>query len=221
MADTIRTVAALQALLADNATGDISPQDLRDMLVSTTNAYQQLYTTSWQTNMYPLESRGTTNDAAFGTFITNMELTEFVTAAIKERFCDVVLPRGYADGETVQFLLHWAVNAVNTGTVRWGLEYTIAQGYNQGVNSTFGATVTLTQEVNIAVNSQYRHFTTEFSTDIPATILEPDTVLLCRVYREGSHANDTFAASAFGIKAGINVPVEYTGAKTKVPDFRT
>lgn len=34
MADTVRTIAALQALLADNTEGDISPQDLRDMLVS-------------------------------------------------------------------------------------------------------------------------------------------------------------------------------------------
>ena len=34
MADTLRTLSALQALLADNTTGDISAQDLRDMLVS-------------------------------------------------------------------------------------------------------------------------------------------------------------------------------------------
>jgi hypothetical protein len=34
MADTQRTRAALQALLADNVTGQISPQDLRDFLVS-------------------------------------------------------------------------------------------------------------------------------------------------------------------------------------------
>src|SRR3990167_4158884 len=34
MADTARTLAALQALLADNTTGDISPQDVRDLLVS-------------------------------------------------------------------------------------------------------------------------------------------------------------------------------------------
>ena len=33
MADTARTLAALQALLADNTSGDISPQDVRDMLV--------------------------------------------------------------------------------------------------------------------------------------------------------------------------------------------
>lgn len=34
MPDTIRTLSALQTLLADNTAGDISPQDVRDMLVS-------------------------------------------------------------------------------------------------------------------------------------------------------------------------------------------
>jgi len=37
MADTIRTRGALQTLLADNAGGDISAQDVRDFLVSTYN----------------------------------------------------------------------------------------------------------------------------------------------------------------------------------------
>ena len=34
MSDTQRTIQALQAILADNTTGDISPQDVRDFLVS-------------------------------------------------------------------------------------------------------------------------------------------------------------------------------------------
>lgn len=34
MADTLRTLADLQSLLADNTAGDISPQDVRDFLVS-------------------------------------------------------------------------------------------------------------------------------------------------------------------------------------------
>lgn len=39
MADTIRSRTELLALLADNTTGDISPQDLRDMLVSLMGVY--------------------------------------------------------------------------------------------------------------------------------------------------------------------------------------
>ena len=34
MVDTVRTLAALQTLLADNTAQDISPQDMRDFLVS-------------------------------------------------------------------------------------------------------------------------------------------------------------------------------------------
>lgn len=51
MVDTIRTLSALQTLLADNATGEISEQDLRDMLVSTylsgTAGYVEPPTASW------------------------------------------------------------------------------------------------------------------------------------------------------------------------------
>jgi len=39
MADTSRTLAALLALLADNTTGAISPQDLRDALLSCMSGY--------------------------------------------------------------------------------------------------------------------------------------------------------------------------------------
>lgn len=43
MADTQRDLAALQALLADNITKDISPQDMRDVLVSTLGCYGGLH----------------------------------------------------------------------------------------------------------------------------------------------------------------------------------
>ena len=56
MADTIRAISSLQALLADNTTGDISPQDLRDMLVSLGNMYQEQYTTGWEDMVAPMNS---------------------------------------------------------------------------------------------------------------------------------------------------------------------
>lgn len=43
MADTIRSRAALLTLLADNSTGAISPQDLRDTVVSLHGVYGALY----------------------------------------------------------------------------------------------------------------------------------------------------------------------------------
>ena len=43
MADTIRTRVELLTLLADNVTGDISPQDMRDVLVTVHGVYGGLY----------------------------------------------------------------------------------------------------------------------------------------------------------------------------------
>ena len=43
MADTQRTLAALLVLLADNVTGDISPQDMRDLLVSVLGGYGSIF----------------------------------------------------------------------------------------------------------------------------------------------------------------------------------
>lgn len=44
MADTPQTLADLQGLFADNTTGDISPRDLRDFLVSVLGEYALIYT---------------------------------------------------------------------------------------------------------------------------------------------------------------------------------
>ena len=46
MADTARTKSALAALLADNTTGQISPQDIRDFLETMQPAYGSCYVTA-------------------------------------------------------------------------------------------------------------------------------------------------------------------------------
>lgn len=43
MVDTLRSLSALQTLLADNSVGAISPQDVRDMLVSLQPPFGSLY----------------------------------------------------------------------------------------------------------------------------------------------------------------------------------
>lgn len=45
MADTVRTRSALLTLLADNTSGAISPQDIRDFLVSVHGVYGSIYHT--------------------------------------------------------------------------------------------------------------------------------------------------------------------------------
>lgn len=94
MADTARTLAQLQALLADNTTSDISPQDLRDVLLSALGGYGGLYAVgagaqtiniaaskleAW-TGLYP--SSGTTPDATDNSIEVAVAANYLVTVAI-------------------------------------------------------------------------------------------------------------------------------------------
>lgn len=77
MPDTVRTLSALQALLADNVTGDISPQDVRDFLVSIYNVTDGLAAraTALESRAAALESRATaleTRATAIETAATNL-----------------------------------------------------------------------------------------------------------------------------------------------------
>ena len=72
MVDTVKTLAALQTQFADNTTGAISPQDLRDFLVSASPAYGSMYVST------PLETSiadGNFTKAAGTT--TSVSLTRF------------------------------------------------------------------------------------------------------------------------------------------------
>lgn len=69
MADTIRTLTALLNLLADNTTGDISPQDIRDMLVTVHGVYGGIYVADGATpqtgiDTTPTKITGWTNNTA-------------------------------------------------------------------------------------------------------------------------------------------------------------
>ena len=71
MADTQRTSAAILAILADNATGDISAQDMRDTFVTTSPDHAELYvstaaatTVSVKDTWYPISGTWTLSAGA-------------------------------------------------------------------------------------------------------------------------------------------------------------
>lgn len=71
MADTRRSLTALQALLADNNTGAISPQDVRDLLVSAAPPYGSIYLSS--SSETSIGGIGTWTKAAGTTTSTNLK----------------------------------------------------------------------------------------------------------------------------------------------------
>ena len=98
----------------------------------------------------------------------------------------------YVPGTDLYPHVHWTHNNVTpTGAVRWGLEYTIARGYEI---DTFPASTTIT--IDVTAGAQYAHHIEEFAS-VSGTGLVADTIMLFRIFREAGNAADTFGTDAF------------------------
>lgn len=102
--------------------------------------------------------------------------------------------------------------------VRWGFEYSVARGHSQ---QAFPAPSTTYVEHTVALASQYLHIVAEVSlaNAIPATDIEPDSIITMRVFRDAAHVNDTYGASVFGLTADLHYERDRGSTPNKSPDF--
>lgn len=119
--------------------------------------------------------------------------------------------------------VHWTHNTTNTGTVRWGVEYTCARRGDSTGTVDFGATNTLyiNHDVDSALE-QYRHHVNESATGqgIPqGGILEVDALILCRFFRDGAHPDDTFPDDCFLLTVDLHYPTGVQQTPLRVPPF--
>jgi hypothetical protein len=129
-------------------------------------------------------------------------------------FGNVHILHNYVAGTVVSFHIHWShINASPTGNVVWQIEYSIAKGY--GVEA-FPATTTIT--LVQAAGTQYFHHIIEGS-NITNSSIEPDSLVLMRIFRNASHASDTFADDAFFLRCDMHVSVDNRPTNEKARPF--
>lgn len=135
----------------------------------------------------------------------------------QEAYAQGHIDHDYQLGSALYPHVHFAVNVTNTGTVRWGIEYTLAKGHQQ---MAFGPTNTLYVEMAIT-GTQYMHYIAEvnLANVIPGTNIEPDTMILFRFFRDASHVNDTFPGTAYFLTADIHYQVDRYATVNKAPNF--
>lgn len=216
MADTIRTIASLQSLLADNTTGEISPQDLRDMLVSLSNIYQESYTTGWEDMTAPMNSvkLAGVSDPTFSAFqpTGTGSLKAYSFAKGNEVFLTFHTLHNIKPNSTAYIHVHWTTNGTNTGTVAWDLSWSMAKGHNQ---QAFPAPTSITVS-QAASGTAFKHMVTEDATGI--TITEPDELLIVRLARNNT-ATDTCTNTVFGLQVDFHYQVDRNSTKNRTPDF--
>ena len=160
-------------------------------------------------------------DPAWANFRDGMYGYSFSASAMKETFHRFHILHDYATGTVLYPHIHWSPNTTSTGVVRWGFEYSVAKGHQQGAGSTFGATTTVYVEQSVNTSSQYQHFVAEVAIGdaIPATLVEPDSLILMRIFRDAAHVNDTFPDAVFAWMADIHYQSSRLSTKNKAPNF--
>ncbi len=220
MTDTVRTIAALQALLEDNSAGDISPQDLRDMLVSLASPLLTLYEKGWKDNVMPMHTVGVPASAA-------PDMTAFGPSGLREEYAFALndyafIPTFHINhdisnegtGCKAYLHFHWSTNGTSTATVKWEFQIMRALGHNQ---ANFGAPTTITLE-QAAHGTAWRHMIVEVGLSDALTLTEPDELILVtvkRVTNGGTNNLDT----VFGLCCDLHYQSDRHSTLNKDPDF--
>lgn len=141
----------------------------------------------------------------------------FSNTSMNEVWLTVHINHDYKRGTNLYPHVHWAPDNTNTGTVRWGIEYTIAKGHNQAA---FPASTTIYIE-QAGPGTALQHMIAEASDGQAFDGLEPDTLLMMRAFRDAAHANDTYAGTngAFGLYVDIHYQQDRRGTVNKAPNF--
>lgn len=177
----------------------------------------------WRDLTAEVTTRGTgASNPSWQNFRDGIYAYEFPdTGSIKEFWIFFHLDHDYAVGSEIFFHMHFAPgNTALAGNVRWGFEFTIAKGHQQGAASVFPSTTTVFATVAVDANSNYEHHVAEISTGVASANLEPDSLVLCRVYRDNTVAGN-LAADVYGFTSDIHYQIDRYATKNKSPDFYT
>ena len=183
----------------------------------------------WNDLVQDVTVRGGLSAPAYSSFRDGLWGYAFSPSDLNECFTNFHVRHDYtATGGDVSYPgmvyphVHWSTNTTSTGTVRWGVEYTMARRHESTGTITFGATSTLYIEHTVAAGEQYVHQVSEPVTGAGIAnggILETDALILCRFFRDAAHVNDTFPDPVFLLTVDIHYPCDHSQTPSRFPPF--
>lgn len=170
------------------------------------------------------------NDPVLTTYRNNLKEYMFSQVIVNEMFIAYHMPHDYLAGSDIYIHTHWSQITVDTGgaagvpgNVKWYFDVSYAKGHEQAA---FSSPIT-TSVVDTASGTQYQHILSEVqlsaaspsASQIDSDNLEPDGIILVRVYRNPADAADTLDQNPFLHYVDIHYQTTGIGTKQKAPNF--
>lgn len=125
----------------------------------------------------------------------------------EELYFEIQLPHSFYERHGVlKPHLHWCPVDTGTGVVRWGLEFTGAN-----VGDVYGNT-TIVYAEDAGDGTAYKHQIAAFA-DLDATSFGISRVIVCRLFRDATHANDTYNADAAALSFDYHIQMDAPGSE--------
>ncbi len=174
----------------------------------------------WRDNIVEIKvDSSSPNAPTLGTVRGGILAWQFFANELTEAHSAFHIDHDYALGTKLYLHVHWVGTTTTVGTVRWGFEYTVAKGHQQ---QAFPTTTTVYVEQS-TTGTAYTHMVGEVSegnaTAGAALGIEPDTVILVRLFRDGAHVNDTLEETVFGIFLDLHYQADKATTPQKAPNF--
>ncbi len=152
------------------------------------------------------------------TFQGNIQALAFIGTGgnLKETWGTIHILHDYIDATVLFPHIHWSHIIVSpTGNVFWQIEFSVAKT-GAGI---FPAATTVTLTDTPATQFEHRLIETSTGNAIPITNVEPDTVIMFRVFRDPANENDTFENDAFLLYLDLHFQSDNTLSNEKVTPF--
>jgi hypothetical protein len=154
-------------------------------------------------------------------FIGGISAYEFSPTTMNECFVNFHMRHDYIAGTMVYPHVHWSHNTDAAGVVRWGFEYTLARRNDSTGVVTFASPSTLYIEHTVSLGESYQHHVNEAADGlgIDGTNLQEDALIICRVFRDATHINDTYPDPIHLLTVDIHYECNTLSTPLRVPPF--
>jgi hypothetical protein len=178
----------------------------------------------WRDLVTTVQSHGGSSGPTWKKFRDGIYLYAFPSNSPREVLAIFHIGHDYMMGSKIYPHFHFTVADRHCdGVVRIGFEYTLAKGHHQEKGSNFGASRTLYTHTFVSADNhdQYKHFTTEVTEEqaFYDDRLEPDAVILMRIFRDANHDEDTYPDDIFGITCDLHYETGQHATPSRKPDF--
>jgi len=206
MADTERTTADLQTLFADNASGAISPQDLRDFLVSA----QMHGTSCWEDQQGDaINSQSNRHDLTIEVYRdTGHYMSHYRRDQDNHLSCKYQMSHEWSGTSATRLHVHCIPVATGAGNVVFQTKYVWGRvGYVLPASASW---TTKLSTMSVASADVYKPVLHHLATCAVVTGCAASSVLYATVSRLGLTASaDTYSASKTGGTAAANLALEF------------